>query len=101
VGTNPGNANVQFLTRDTEDEHRIYDVSVSKTPGDMAPANSRCQSSRIDSTISLAMEGNTWAQRYACMLKPNSLYYANVQAAGDKAELCGDRRACHMRLVAW
>ena len=91
----------QFITTDTFDELHMYNVSVSEAPGEMTVSNAMCYGSNLskDRNVYLAMDSAP--KSYTCNLKSNSLYYANVQAAGVNAKNCGTSVECHMRLVAW
>jgi hypothetical protein len=94
-------AYVRFTSGETGDQLLNYDYSFSTDPGDLDPANPNCKekggpAARFDFT--------SWA----CDTPLQDLddgqfktYYANVRAAGNNADRCGNGINCRMYNRGW
>jgi len=67
------------------------DMAISKTPGDLNPADSACKwtgTSNITVSVPIAQDGAK-VRGSACKLTPGTMYYINVKPSGNKTAQCG------------
>jgi hypothetical protein len=94
-------SNVRFRSGETGDQLLNYDFSFSTDPGDLDPANANCKekggpAARFDFV--------SWACDTPLQDLGNDqfkTYYANVRAAGNKADECGKKINCRMYNERW